>query len=203
MATQPITPPQLFVLAGPNGAGKSTTARTLLPGTLGVDQFVNADNIAAGLSPFAPGSAAIDAGRLMVERISTLLDRGASLGMESTLAGRSTAAVLRDALRRGYRVHLIFVWLRSPALAVERVADRVAHGGHSVPNEVVVRRYHRGLLNFNRLYRPLATTWTPCDNSEARIRVIAQGKGMTVMQVLDHDRLRLVDESIKRARSAV
>jgi predicted ABC-type ATPase len=132
--------PHLFVLAGPNGAGKTTVARVLLPQTLGIRQFVNADNIAAGLSPFAPETTAIQAGKLMLHRIRELMRCGEDFGFETTLAGRGTAALLREAKANLYQVHLIYIWLSSADLAVARVADRVRQGGHDVPEETIRRR---------------------------------------------------------------
>lgn len=164
----------LFILAGPNGAGKSTTARVLLPRSLGVTQFVNADNIALGLSPFAPETAVIQAGRLMLRRIKELLQNRESLGFETTLAGRNYVRLIEDARANGYVVNLIYVYLRSPNLAITRVADRVRQGGHDVPTETIRRRYYRGLANFFGRYRSLANSWTLCDNSDRQLIVVAQ-----------------------------
>lgn len=195
-------PPQLFVLAGPNGAGKSTTARVLLPLTLGVEQFVNADYIAEGLSPFAPQSAAIQAGRLMIYRIRELLHSHQSFGLETTLAGKRNTALLREARDTGYLVHLIYIWLSSPELALFRVAHRVQQGGHDVSEETIRRRYHRGLINFFGLYRSLANTWTLCDNSAGEPVVVAQGSASSEIQVYDDDRLRRIERSADDAERA-
>lgn len=201
MASTSDGPPQLFVLAGPNGAGKSTTARTLLPGTLGVDQFVNADNIAAGLSPFAPQSAVIDGARVMLERIEMLVGRRESFGIETTLAGRTTASLVRRARDHGYFVSLTYLWLSDPSLAVQRVADRVALGGHHVPHETIVRRYHRGLTNFWERYRPLVHAWTVCDNSGLELMIVAQGNAPEEPRVADETRWAAFQESVSNARA--
>jgi predicted ABC-type ATPase len=152
-------PPSLIALAGPNGAGKSTAGPALLKDTLGVTEFVNADLIAQGLSPFAPETAALAAGRIMLTRLRHLARRRVTFAFETTLAGRAYAPWIARLIDSGYELHLVFLWLRNPELAIQRVADRVRQGGHNVPKEVVRRRYHRGLDNFRRIYRPLATTW--------------------------------------------
>jgi predicted ABC-type ATPase len=143
--------PEIFVLSGANGAGKTTTAGVLLPERLGVDQFVNADLIARGLSPFAPDRTAFRAGRLMLERIHDLRGRRESFGFETTLATRSYARFLREARGSGYLVHLIYIWLSSVDLALSRVRSRVAQGGHDIPASTVRRRYYRGLRNLLEL----------------------------------------------------
>jgi len=196
VATFAHDPPQLFVLAGPNGAGKSTTARVLLPEALGIDQFVNADAIAAGLSPFAPQSAEIEAGKLMLRRMREFLGSRRSFAFETTLAGKGHLATLREARERGYLIHVSYVWVRSPELAVERVSERVRQGGHAVPADVVRRRYHRGLANFLNLYRPLADAWTLCDNSDATPKVIAQGSLAGGVSVYHPSALKRIEESV-------
>lgn len=168
--------PQIVVLGGPNGAGKSTCARLLLPDYLGIREFVNADEIARGLSAFAPESVAFEAGRIMLQRLRALAERQVSFAFETTLATRSFAPWLRELATRGsYEVHLLYVWLRSPELALERVAKRVRSGGHHVPPEVVRRRYSRGRANFLNIYRSLAVNWEVYDNSETTPRLIALG----------------------------
>lgn len=171
------TAPNIVVLAGPNGSGKSTTGPALLRDTLGITEFVNADTIAQGLSAFDPGGAAIEAGRVMLRRIHELAEDRASFAFETTLASRTFASWLGDLRETGYRVHVVFLWLPSADLAVERVAERVRLGGHHVPEEVVRRRYGAGLRNFFELYQPLAESWRIYDNSEADgPRLIAAGE---------------------------
>lgn len=167
--------PEIFVLSGPNGAGKSTTATVLLPETLSIEQFVNADLIAQGLSPFAPQTSALEAGRLMLARIHDLRSRGQSFAFETTLASRSYVRFLQESQQAGYIVHIAYIWLSSVNLALFRVANRVAEGGHDVFPTTVERRFRRGLSNFFALYQPLADSWTLCDNSEKQLAIIAQG----------------------------
>jgi predicted ABC-type ATPase len=157
--------PNLYVVAGPNGAGKSTFARLFLPDYAECREFVNADLIAAGLSPFNPEGQAIQAGRLMLERIESLARTRIDFGFETTLAGRGWVPLLEDLRRQGYRLNLFFLWLPTPDLAVSRVEERVRAGGHSVPEEVIRRRFTRGLQNFFRIYQPILDGWLVFDNS--------------------------------------
>jgi predicted ABC-type ATPase len=169
--------PNVVVLAGPNGAGKSTSAPSILKDTLGVDEFVNADVIARGLSGFEPERAAMAAGRIMLARLRELARQRRSFAFETTLASRSFAPWLADLIRTGYQFHLVFLWLPNADMAVARVAARVREGGHNVPEDTIRRRYDSGLRNFFQLYQPMATTWKLCDNSEApRTRLIASGE---------------------------
>ena len=177
--------PEIFVLSGPNGAGKSTTARVLLPETLSIEQFVNADLIAQGLSPFAPQSSALEAGRLMLSRIHDFRSRGQSFAFETTLASRSYVTFLKEAQQGGYLVHIAYIRLSSVELAHSRVANRVQEGGHDVPRATVERRFWRGLQNFFTLYQPLADTWTLCDNSSVEPLVVAQGLKGAEVEVRD------------------
>lgn len=169
--------PNVVVIAGPNGAGKSTSAPFLLRDTLGIDNFVNADQIAAGLSAFNPEGAAFEAGRIMLDRVHSLAANGQDFAFETTLASRSFAPMLRKLKDNAdYRCYLVYLWLDSHLTAQKRVARRVSEGGHNIPDEVVQRRYWRGLINFNTLYRPLADEWRLYDNSrEFAPKLIAAG----------------------------
>jgi len=178
--------PYVIVVAGPNGAGKSTTARHLLRDALEVSEFVNADDIAAGLSAFRPETVAVSAGRIMLARMRQLAAERANFAFETTLASRSLAPWLATLQRGGYRVHILFLWLHSADLAVSRVAERVRRGGHDVPEAVVRRRYGAGLMNFFRLYCPLADSWQLFDNS-AGPRPVAAGEGNVVKILGDHE----------------
>ena len=163
-------------MAGPNGAGKSTTAPKLLLGALGVQEFVNADTIAAGLSAFDQTRVAIAAGRIMLARLKELAKARADFGFETTLATRSYAPWLAELRQSGYSVHLVFLWLASADEAVARVAERVRSGGHGVPEETIRRRYAAGLRNLVDLYLPLADSWQVIDNSNVLApRPIASG----------------------------
>src|SRR6266542_67766 len=179
------TEPSIVVLAGPNGAGKSTAAPYLLRDAFAVHEFVNADVIAQGLSGFDPASVSVAAGRLMLNRLDELAADRVSFAFETTLASRTFAPWLRSQLQAGYAVHLVFLWLESEELAVARVQRRVALGGHSVPEEVVRRRYAAGLRNFFGLYRPLVSTWQVYDNGDVpEPRLIASGEAH-VLEVAD------------------
>jgi predicted ABC-type ATPase len=159
--------PKVIVIAGPNGAGKSTTAPEIVQKAFGIHEFVNADTIARGLSEFAPEQVAFSAGRIFLSRIHELQAAQASFAFETTLATRSFLPMLRRMQVGGYEVHLIFLWLPAPEMAIERVEARVRKGGHSVPKEIVRRRYARGLENFFNSYRPIADSWLMLDNSSA------------------------------------
>lgn len=137
----------LYIIAGCNGAGKTTASNTILPKSLLVKEFVNADEIAKGLSPFNPEGVAIEAGRLMLKRIDELLESGESFSIETTLATKSYINLVRRAHEKGYMVHLLFFWLDSVELAKLRVAARVASGGHNIPTPVIERRYKAGIRN--------------------------------------------------------
>jgi predicted ABC-type ATPase len=178
--------PNVVVLAGPNGAGKSTSAESILKGALGVDEFVNADVIARGLSGFEPERAALAAGRIMLARLRELARQRNSYAFETTLASRTFAPWLADVIRTGYQFHLVFLWLPSADMAVARVAARVRDGGHDVPEETIRRRYDAGLRNFFGLYQPMATTWGFWDNSTGfGLSPIASGAGDVSLKVSD------------------
>jgi predicted ABC-type ATPase len=174
------------VIAGPNGAGKTSAAPDLLQDTVGIDAFVNADVIAQGLAAFSPESAAFVAGRIMLRRIEELARVRADFAFESTLSGRSAHRLLRELAGVGYDVHIFYLWLPSPDLAVARVRRRVEAGGHAVPESVIRRRFWKSLVNFDRLYRPVTTTWRLYDSSALDGRpLIAQGTGASEPVVLD------------------
>jgi len=157
--------PRCIVIAGPNGAGKTTFAREFLPHGAGVVHFVNADLIAAGLSPFRPALVALSAGRLVLRELDRLAARRVDFAFESTLSGRSYVGRLRRWKKNGYRIEVVFLRLTSPQLALRRIAARVKQGGHDVPKADVIRRFGRGWTNFERVYRPLADAWAVYDNS--------------------------------------
>ena len=158
--------PKVVVIAGPNGAGKSTTAPRLLREALAVQEFVNADTIAAGLSAFAPQTVAFAAGRVMLGRVRELAAMQSDFAFETTLASRTFAPWLRALKQQDYLLHLIYLWLPSADLAVERIAERVRRGGHTVPEMDIRRRYVKSLSNFFNLYRPIADSWLMLDNSQ-------------------------------------
>jgi predicted ABC-type ATPase len=187
--------PAVVVLGGPNGAGKSTAAPRLLRGSLKVDEFVNADTLAQGLSAFRPEDVAFEAGRIMLNRLDDLEAQGRSFAFESTLASQSLVRRLTRLNAHGYRIHVVFLWLPSADLAVARVAERVRTGGHDVPLDDVRRRFVRGRRNFFTLYRPLAHTWRLYDSSSIRgPRLVASGRAQGTTRVRDQQTWRLAAE---------
>ena len=165
--------PVCFIIAGPNGAGKTTFAQEFLPQEARCPLFVNADLIASGLSPFAPGETGIWAGRLVVEEIASHVRRRDSFAFETTLSGRRYAALIPGWQRIGYEVVLIFLWVPRVELAIERVRERVRQGGHDVPEEVIRRRYEAGWRNFNLVYKRLVNHWFLYDNA-GRVPVLLE-----------------------------
>ena len=156
--------PRIVILAGPNGAGKTTASTHLLRDALGIGEFVNADIIAAGLSGFAPESVAFQAGRIVLNRIHTLIDQLVSFAFETTLSSKTLATLLTRARHRGFEIELIYLALPDAATAVERVAARVKQGGHDIPADVIKRRFYRSLKNLFGLYIPLVNRWKVFDN---------------------------------------
>ena len=156
---------KIIIIAGPNGAGKTTFAQEFLPNEAGCPRFVNADLIAAGLSPFAPDAAAVKAARIMLESIAELERRGESFAFETTLSGLVYARRIRRWRAAGYHVTLFFLTLPHPEMAIGRVTERVRQGGHSVPSDVIRRRFAAGLRNFEQVYRDAVDAWAKYDNA--------------------------------------
>jgi predicted ABC-type ATPase len=178
-----ISMPTLYIIAGPNGAGKTTASYTLLPDMLDCREFVNADEIARGLSPFNPESMAFEAGRIMLQRIEQLVKSKSTFAFETTLSTRSYTDLVSRCQLAGYHVVLIFLWLNSPELAIERVKSRVAKGGHNIPEDVIRRRYERGLKNFVDLFLPICDEWLMADNSADLPQPVAKGEKQKVIQI--------------------
>jgi predicted ABC-type ATPase len=176
----------LYVIAGCNGAGKTTASYTILPEMLNCKEFVNADSIAAGLSPFKPESVAFEAGRIMLSRIYQLISEKVDFGFETTLSAKSYIPLINIARETGYEITLLYFWLSSPEFAMSRVAERVKNGGHNIPNDIIERRYYRGLSNLFRLYIPVCDSWIIIDNSDAVPEVIAQG-GINMEKTIKKD----------------
>lgn len=193
---QSKSPPVVVVIGGPNGAGKSTCAGTVLPRQLQLCQFVNADVIAAGLSAFAPETVARQAGKIMLARLDELASARQDFAFETTLSAQTFARFLRRLKADGYQVTIVYVWVRTPELAIYRVAERVRRGGHHIPDEVVVRRYWRGLANFFEVYQALADTWVLCDNSGGEIRIIAHRTRLAAVDVLDHETYQQIRRAV-------
>jgi len=187
--------PLAIVLAGPNGAGKSTTAPYLLKDALAVDEFVNADTIAQGLSAYRPDAAAVTAGKVMLERLRALASMRRDFAFETTLSGRSHARWLRELQASGYRTHLIFLSLPSADLAVARVADRVRRGGHDVPDAFVRRRFVAGLRNLFSAYMDAVDAWTIYDNADVvSPRLVASSAVGGSVSVADGDAWKALEE---------
>lgn len=165
----------LYIISGCNGAGKTTASYTVLPEILKVKEFVNADEIARGLSPFNPEGMAIEAGRLMLLRIDELLLKGWDFAIETTLATRSYSRLVQRAKAMGYTVHLMFFWLNSVNLAEERVETRVQLGGHNIAKDIIKRRYHLGLHNLFEVFIPIVDEWMIVDNSDLPREMVAEG----------------------------
>lgn len=167
--------PRLFIISGCNGSGKTTASYSMLPELLECTQFVNSDEFAKSLSPFDPDSASVSAGRYMLLKIKYLFDRNEDFCIESTLATRSLLRMVREAKTNGYFVTLIYFWLSSPELAIARVKDRVAAGGHNTPEPIIRRRYLMGLSYFFDEYLPECDRWILADNSDPPFTIIAEG----------------------------
>ena len=178
--------PNLYIIAGPNGAGKTTFARKFLPQYVECLEFVNADFIAGGLSPFAPERAAIHARRLVLEQIHSLAERRLDFGFETTLSGKTYVKLLQGMKEGGYLIHIFFLWITDVELALERIKLRVRNGGHHIPEDVVRRRFIRSLPNFLRIYKPLANSWVIFDNSGDIPRMIAIEESGKI-EILDRD----------------
>ena len=168
--------PNLYVIAGPNGAGKTTFAREFLPHYAKCENFVNADLIAQGLSPFSPEAAGIKAGRLLLKQIHEFAGQRKDFAFETTLSGKTYAKLLRRLKQQGYIIHLFFLWIPTVELAVARIKNRVVEGGHDVPVMDVRRRFGRSVVNFLKVYRLLLDSWTLFDNSTTRPSLIAEEK---------------------------
>ena len=168
--------PRLYIIAGCNGAGKTTASNTLLPTILKCKEFVNADSIAAGLSPFDVDKYAVEAGRLMLRRMEQLIEEDSDFAIETTLSSKTYVQRIVSAKKKGYQVVLVFFILEDVRLAIQRVKKRVKSGGHQIPEEVIVRRYERGIKNFFDLYITKVDSWVVIDNSTNESILVAEGE---------------------------
>ena len=171
----------MYIIAGPNGAGKTTLSYTILPEIFDCDEFVNADEIAKGISPLNPEKAGIRAGRLMLLRIKELVNNEESFAFETTLSTKSYQGFVKMTRVRGYEVILLFLALDSVGLAIHRVETRVKEGGHNIPVTTIERRYFNGLVNFFKIYKSIVDKWILVDNSSENFEFIAQGSGSEVV----------------------
>ena len=167
---------KIVIIAGPNGAGKTTFAREFLPKEADCPIFVNADLIAAGISPFKPEIASFHAGRLMIEEIKRHASNGENFAFETTLSGKTYAQMIPGWRKMGYEIKLIFLYILDVATAIERVKNRVRQGGHTVPERTIRRRYEKGLHNFQHLYKQLVDAWVLYDNSGPKPQLLDKGE---------------------------
>lgn len=179
--------PRLYIISGCNGAGKTTASYTMLPEMLECSEFVNSDEFAKGLSPFKPEKASIQAGRYMIAKIRYLLKKQLDFGIETTLATRTVLKTVKMAQAAGYTVTLLYFWLKSPELAIERVRARVEAGGHNIPEETIRRRYKVGIDYFFHYYAPICERWILADNSQIPFRVIAEGSKSDLINIKDSE----------------
>lgn len=170
--------PNLYIIAGPNGAGKTTASYSLLPDILHCPNFVNADEIARGLSPFAPELVNIQAGRIMLQRIEELLSQHVDFAIETTLSTRSYVQLVHRAQSLGYKVHLIFFFLETEEQAIQRVAQRVSNGGHGIPEVDIRRRFHRGIYNLLNLYMPICDSALIYNNALGDAILVAEQESL-------------------------
>jgi len=184
----------LYIIAGCNGAGKTTASYTILPEIIECKEFVNADEIAKGLSPFQPDKVSFEAGRIMVNRINELIKENESFAFETTLATKSYKNKIERAKKQGYTVTLVFFWLNNIELAKERVKIRVKEGGHNIPNEVIERRYLRGIYNLFDIYLPIIHGALIFDNSYGKHELIAQKIAEENVTVFDKDKFQKLKE---------
>jgi predicted ABC-type ATPase len=185
---------EIFIIGGPNGAGKTTASRVLLPDFFEENEFLNADEIARSIAPHDPDSAALAAGRVFIERMRDLIRRGRSFAFETTCSGRSYLRLLEQCKQDGWRIQLLYFWLPSPQLSVERVARRVSQGGHEIPIEVIQRRYVAGVSNMRNLYLPLVHDAEIYDNSDKSRILIAEKRKEQAILIHDPERWAAIEK---------
>ena len=186
----------LYIIAGCNGAGKTTASMSVLQKTLCCEEFVNADEIAKGLSPFHPEKVPIDAGRLMLQRISFLMQKKETFAVETTLSTRSYESLIHKAHKAGCQVVVNFFWLSSPEVAKQRVARRVEEGGHNIPEDVIRRRYYAGLKNLFGIYSHIVDRWVIIDNNTCPSVVVAEMEN-GINRIHDFDRYQRIMEGAR------
>ena len=175
----------LYIIAGCNGAGKTTASYSVLPEMLNCKEFVNADEIARGLSPFQPEKIAIQAGRIMLGRIKELINQHTDFAFETTLATKSYAKLIQEVQTKGYFVTLLFFWLKTPEMAVKRVKERVLSGGHNIQEDIIYRRYNAGIANLSKMYIPVSDYWMIIDNSNSPFQIVAEGNKSENIKVIN------------------
>ena len=183
---------KLYIISGCNGAGKTTASYNVLPEILECKEFVNADEIAKGLSPFQPEAVSIEAGRIMLQRINDLLDQNKSFAFETTLSTKSYKNKIKLAQSKGYRVVLLFFWLQNVSLAKQRVAIRVEEGGHNIDDTIIERRYFGGIKNLFDIYIPLVDDVMIFDNSEGNYELVAEKGLYNEIEVVNFEKYNLI-----------
>lgn len=180
--------PKLYIIAGCNGSGKTTASYTLLPEVFGHFEFVNSDEFAKSLSPFNPAAASVGASRYMLMKVKYMMAHGKDFCIETTLATRSLLKIIQGARQHGYYTTMLYFWLSDPELAIRRVHDRVLSGGHDIPEEVIRRRYIRGLQYFFDDYCQACDKWILADNTEIPFRIVAEGncEGTTILDSIKY-----------------
>lgn len=190
----------VYIIAGPNGAGKTTFAKKFLPQYAKCQNFINADLIAQGLAPFSPNNAAIQAGKLVLAQIHDFSKRGVTFAFETTLSGKTYHALITGLQNRGYKVHMFFLWIPTPALAISRIQDRVAEGGHNIPRQDARRRFTRSIHNFFNLYMPLSDSWMLFNNAYAPPELIAKWeKGHVDISVQNEKLFAKIKKAVSRS----
>jgi len=183
---------KLYIIAGCNGAGKTTASFTILPEILDCKEFVNADEIAKGLSPFQPEKVSFEAGRIMLNRINDLLSENKNFAFETTLSTRSYKNKLAEAKEKGYRITLLFFWLQNTDLAKERVKTRVFEGGHNIEPEIIERRYIKGIKNLFDIYLPIVDGALIFDNSEGKHELLAHKQIDGILNIVNQEKFKLL-----------
>ena len=186
----------MYILAGCNGAGKTTASYTFLPEILDCREFVNSDEFAKSLSPFDPSIASVSASRFMLRRIQYLMERGADFSIETTLATRSLVSIINEARAKSYVITILYLWLQSPEIAIQRVKDRVEAGGHNIPENVLRRRYTTGLKYLFDIYMPICDRWMIADNSGATFMLIAEGDDKRTI-IKDEEKFRRIRKMLE------
>ena len=184
--------PDLYIIAGCNGAGKTTASYTILPEILNCKEFINADEIAKGISPFQPETVSILAGRIMLERINELLNQQVDFAIETTLTTLSYRKTIEIAKAKGYRVTLLYFWLNNVNLAIERVKIRVSEGGHNIPDNVTIRRYYKGIYNLYNTFIGLSDYWSVFNNSYQLNTLIAEGIANTEISIYNAEIWKII-----------
>jgi predicted ABC-type ATPase len=180
--------PNIYIIAGCNGAGKTTASFTILPEILNCKEFINADEIARGLSPFQPETVSFQTGRIMLLRINELTNYKSDFAIETTLTTLSYKNTIHKAREKGYTITLLFFWLNNVGLAIERVKNRVSEGGHYVPDDIVIKRYQKGIVTLTKVFIDICDRWVVVDNSTNHDQLIAEGCSNQTIKLHDENK---------------